>query len=55
VGERGRVRPAPFVLLLPVYAIFSLGDLVIFNSWYWWTGEYLVDPPQVDVPTEFGI
>ncbi len=44
-----------FIVLLPVYAVFSLGDLVIFNSYYWWSGDHLVDPPQVEVPTEFGI
>lgn len=27
-----------FLVLFPVYVIFSVGDLLIFNSWQWWTG-----------------
>ena len=34
-----------FVLLLPVYAVFSLGDVVIFNSIQWWTGDNPISTP----------
>ena len=40
---------AAFVLLLPVYAIFSLGDVVLFNSIQWWTGDN-----PISVPTRSG-
>jgi hypothetical protein len=35
-----------FIFLLPVYAIFSLGDVLIFNSIYWWTGNNPISPPE---------
>ena len=37
---------AVFVVLLPVYAIFSLGDVLIFNSIQWWTGDNPIDAPD---------
>ena len=43
-----------FLLLIPVYAVFSLGDVVIFNSIYWWTGDNPIAPPAGDGPTTFG-
>ena len=44
-----------FLLLLPVYALFSVGDMLIFNSYYWWTGDHLVDPPSADEEHTFGV
>lgn len=40
-----------FVLLLPVYAIFSVGDMVIFNSIQWWTGKNPISRPTKPGPT----
>ena len=40
-----------FVLLIPVYVIFSLGDVVIFNSWQWWTGNNPISRPAKPGPT----
>ena len=37
-----------FVLLLPVYMITSLGDMLIFNSIQWWTGNNPIDRPGAD-------
>ena len=34
-----------FVLLLPVYAVFGVGDLLLFNSWQWWTGHNPISSP----------
>ena len=39
-----------FVLLLPVYALFSAGDLLIFNPWQWWTGENPINLPKSGEP-----
>lgn len=40
-----------FIFLLPVYAIFSVGDMVIFNSVQWWTGKNPINRPEKAGPT----
>lgn len=47
-------REGMFLLLIPVYIITSIGDMVIFNSIYWWTGNNPIDPPEVDNAATFG-
>ena len=44
-----------FLLLLPFYALFAAGDMVLFNSYYWWTGEHLVSPPPSEGEHTFGV
>ena len=34
-----------FLLLLPVYVLFSAGDQLIFNPIYWWSGNNPISPP----------
>ncbi len=48
-------REGMFILMLPVYTLFSLGDNVVFNPIYWWTGDNPIDPPSGSGPTEFGL
>ncbi len=40
-----------FVLLLPVYVVFSLGDVLIFNSIQWWSGDNPISAPAEPGPT----
>jgi hypothetical protein len=42
-------RSVVFVLALPVYAIFSIGDVLIFNSIYWWTGNNPISDPAAHI------
>lgn len=34
-----------FVLLIPAYILFSMGDQLIFNPIYWWSGNNPISPP----------
>lgn len=48
-------KQGTFMVLLPGYLVFSLGDNLVFNSIYWWTGNNPVDPPKDDsAPKDFG-
>lgn len=38
-------RSVVFVVTLPVYAIFGIGDLLIFNSIQWWSGTNPISSP----------
>jgi hypothetical protein len=44
-----------FIVLLPGYVVFSLGDHLVFNSVQWWTGENPIDPPDERSPSDFGL
>ncbi len=44
-----------FIVLLPGYVVFSIGDNLVFNSVQWWTGENPIDPPAGSGPSEFGL
>ena len=44
-----------FLVMLPAYVIFGIGDQLIFNSVYWWTGDNPIDPPEGSGPDEFGL
>lgn len=37
-----------FVLLLPVYVVFAVGDQVVFNSIQWWTGKNPISRPGAE-------
>ena len=32
--------------IIPVYSLWYAGDLLIFNSWEFWTGKNLIDAPS---------
>ena len=34
-----------FLVCLPAYALFGLGDVIIFNSWQWWSGKNPISRP----------
>jgi hypothetical protein len=34
--------------IVPVYPLWYVGDRLIFNSWEFWSGSNLVDPPASD-------
>lgn len=34
-----------FLLVLPGYALFGMGDVLIFNSWQWWSGQNPISRP----------
>ena len=53
--ESDWAKEGMFLLMFPWYMIVSNGDKLIFNSWYWWTGEHLIDPPEAPGPEEFGL
>ena len=36
--ENKWAREGVFILVFPGYVLCGLGDLLIFNSWQWWTG-----------------
>jgi len=40
---------AVFFFALPVYALFSIGDVLIFNSIQWWSGNNPISRPETDV------
>ena len=54
--ENRWVKQGAFMLMFPGYIIFGLvGDNLIFNSIYWWTGDNPVDPPKDNSgPKDFG-
>ena len=35
-----------FLLVLPAYAIFGVGDVLLFNSIQWWSGENPISRPE---------
>ena len=37
--ENEWAREGIFLVSLPAYAIFAVGDILIFNSIQWWSGE----------------
>ncbi len=41
-----------FIFLLPVYAIFGVGDVIIFNSIQWWSGNNPISRPETDVQVQ---
>ena len=48
-------RQGVFMLSLPAYLIFGIGDNLVFNSVFWWTGNNPVNPPGDDSgPTDVG-
>ncbi len=49
-------RQGTFIVLLPGYLVFSVGDNFVFNPIFWFTGSNPVDPPQNDSgPKDFGL
>lgn len=53
--ENKWAREGVFLLTLPAYVIFSLGDNLIFNSIYWWTGDNPIGAPEGAGPDDFGL
>ncbi len=43
-----------FLVTLPGYFVFSMGDNFIFNSVQWWTGDNPIDPPEGDGLADVG-
>lgn len=35
-----------FLLTFPGYILFGVGDILIFNSWQWWTGHNPISRPE---------
>jgi len=53
--ENRWARQGTFMLFLPGYLVFSLGDNLVFNPIFWWTGNNPVDPPKAGTgPTDLG-
>lgn len=44
--ENKWAREGIFLLALPAYALFGLGDILIFNSWQWWSGHNPISRPE---------
>ena len=54
--ENKWARQGAFMLMLPGYVLFSVGDNLVFNPIFWWTGNNPVDPPKAGSgPDEIGI
>lgn len=53
--ENKYAQEGMFLVMLPGYIVFSLGDNFIFNPIQWWTGENPIDPPKQPAPSEFGL
>ena len=48
-------KQGTFMVLLPGYLLFSVGDNLVFNAIYWWTGDNPVDLPDDESgPEDFG-
>lgn len=41
-------RSIVFILVLPAYMVTSIGDLLIFNSIQWWSGDNPISLPGGD-------
>ena len=44
-----------FIPMSFVYPFLMAGDVLIFNSIYWWSGTNPIDPPKSDAPGTFGV
>ena len=44
--ENKWAKEGVFLLVLPAYAIFGIGDVLLFNSIQWWSGENPISRPE---------
>ena len=44
--ENKWAREGIFLLALPGYVLFAIGDTLIFNSWQWWSGCNPISRPE---------
>ena len=43
--ENKWAREGVFLVCLPAYVVFAVGDMVIFNSIQWWSGDPFISRP----------
>jgi len=43
--ENKWAKEGVFLVVLPAYALFGMGDVLIFNSWQWWSGKNPLSRP----------
>jgi hypothetical protein len=42
-------RSVVFILVFPAYVVTSIGDVLIFNSIQWWSGDNPISDPNADI------